>query len=95
MLRDVNIFWRVLRLVYCTQYVQCNVLGEMMDCVPVLGVWHAYAHCIKKVYDHFLPVFAALEVPGFVEFPEQSTVYCKPRIIVMEHMVMGMFLVGQ
>ena len=75
---DVNIFWRVLRLVYCSQYITCNVMGELADCVPVLGIWHAYAHCVKKVYAHFLPLFAALEVPGFLKFPEQSVVYCKP-----------------
>ena len=92
MLMDVNIFWRVLRLVYSCQYIGCNVMGELADCVPVLGIWHAYAHCVKKVYEHFMPVFAALEIPGFLRYPEESVVYCKPRLIVMEHMVMGIFL---
>ena len=92
MLMDVNIFWRLVRLVYCVQYTSCNMLGELADCVPVLGIWHAYAHCVKKVYQHFMPLFAALEVPGFLQEPEHSVVYCKPRLIVMEHMVMGIFL---
>ena len=94
MLMDVNIFWRVLRLVYCTQYVSCNIRGELAECVPVLGIWHAYAHSLKKVYDHFLPLIATLEIPGFLKYPEYSTVYCKPRVIVMEHMMMGLFLAG-
>ena len=92
MLLDVNIFWRVLKMVYTNQYLQCNVRGEMSEVVPVLGIWHAYAHSVKKVYEHYLPLFAALEVPAFLEYPEVSTVYCKPRLIVMEHLVMGMFL---
>ena len=47
MLMDVNIFWRVLKLAYSVGNVQCNVVGAL--CVPVLGVWHAYAHSVKKV----------------------------------------------
>jgi hypothetical protein len=37
MLMGVNIFWRVLRLVYCTQYMRCNVVGEMLECVQECG----------------------------------------------------------
>ena len=91
-LMDVNIFWRVLRMVYCTQYAKLNMAGELTEVVPVLGVWHAYAHCLKKVYNHFLPWWAALEIPGFIRHPEESVVYCKPRLIVIEHLVMGLFL---
>ena len=92
MLMDVNIFYRVLRLVYCQQFQSANVLGALPECVPMLGVWHAYAHSLKKVYEHFLPWWAALEVPAFLQFPEQSVVYCRPKLIVIEHLVMGLFL---
>ena len=61
MLMDVNIFWRVLKLVYSMQYAACNVRGELAECVPVLGIWHAHAHSVKKVYEHFMPFFAALD----------------------------------
>lgn len=93
-LADVNIFWRVIRLVYCVQYAHLNIRGELAECMPVLGIWHAYAHAVKKVYEHFLPWWAALEIPGFLQYPEESTVYSKPRLIVIEHLVMGLFLAG-
>ena len=32
------------------------------------------AHCVKKVYDQLMPVFAALEVPGFPQYPKESVV---------------------
>jgi hypothetical protein len=92
LLVDVNIFWRVLKLAYSVGNVQCNVVGAINQCVPVLGVWHAYAHSVKKVYEHFLPWWAALEIPGFVQHPVESIVYTKPRLIVIEHLVMGLFL---
>jgi hypothetical protein len=92
LLMDVNIFWRVLKLAYGFHNLQYNVSGTLQDCVPVLGIWHCYAHCLKKVYERFLPWWAALEIPGFLEFPDCSVVYTRPRIIVLEHLVMGVFL---
>jgi hypothetical protein len=62
--------------------------------MPVLGVWHAYAHCIKKVYEHFLPWWACIEISGFLKYPEESTVYTRPRLITIEHLVMGEFPAG-
>ena len=92
MLMDVNIFWRTLRLVYNEAHVRANVGGALQQCVPVLGIWHAYAHCCKKVYQHFMPWWACLEIPGFMQHPEHSVVYTRPRLIVIEHLVMGVFL---
>lgn len=91
-LMDVNIFWRTLKVLYCTTYVEHNTRGALHDFLPVLGVWHAYAHSVKKVYDHFLPWWAALEVLGFLRYPEESTVYTKPKLVTVEHLVMGVFL---
>ena len=94
MLMDVNIFWRLMRLAYAFQNLQHNVLGCLKECVPLLGVWHAYAYCLKKVYERFLPWWAALENALFLNAPEQCKVYTKPRIIFLEHLVMGAFLAG-
>ena len=94
MLMDVNIFWRTLRLVYTQTNSGANVAGTLHNCLPVLGIWHAYAHCCKKVYQYFLPWWACLEIPGFLRHPESSTVYTRPRLIVIEHLAMAVFLVS-
>lgn len=92
MLMDVNIFWRTIKLAYCSAHVSHNIRGALDQVCPVLGVWHAYAHCVKKVYDAFLPWWACIEVHGFLHAPENSVVYTKPKLITMEHLVMGVFL---
>jgi hypothetical protein len=94
MLMDVNIFWRVLKMCYAFQNLQYNLLDGLKECVLVLGVWHAYAHCLKKVYERFMPWWAALEHPGFMDYPEDTVIYTRPRIILIEHLVMGLFLAG-
>jgi hypothetical protein len=92
LLMDVNIFWRVLKLVYAVQKVPANVMGCLRECVPLLGVWHAYAHSLKKVYERFLQWWACLENAAYIDFPEECTVYTRPRVIVIEQLVMGLFL---
>lgn len=92
LLMDVNIFWRTLRLAYANEYAEHNVRGALDAFCPVLGIWHAYAHSLKKVHEVFLPWWAALEIPRFLEDPEVSVVYTKPKLITIEHMVMGLFL---
>ena len=92
MLMDVNIYRRTLKLVYTKGNIHANVAGLLDSCLPVLGVWHAYAHCCKKVYEHFMPWWACLEIPGFLKHPDESMVYTRPRLIVIEHLVMGLFL---
>jgi hypothetical protein len=94
LLMDVNIFWRILKLAYAFHHLPHNVRGIMKECTPVLGVWHAYAHCLKKVYERFLPWWTCLEIPGYLDNPESCAVYTRPRIICIEHLVMGLFLCG-
>ena len=72
--------------------MQHNIRGSLRECAPVLGAWHAYAQALKKVYEDFLPWFAALEIPGFLQYPEQAVVWTKPKVITLEHLAMGVFL---
>jgi hypothetical protein len=94
MVMDVNIFWRVLKLAYAFGNLEHNLLGALRECVPMLGVWHAYAYTLKKVYSRFLPWWAALENATFLTEPDQCNIYTKPRIVFLEQLVMGTFLAG-
>ena len=61
LLVDINIHYRLLRLMFNRAYVEWDVLGDMMQSPPVFGVWHAYKQCCKVVRREFFSCFAYLE----------------------------------
>jgi hypothetical protein len=95
LLMDVNIFWRTCRMVYGATHLKANLIGGLHECPPIMGLWHAYAHCLKKVHQRFLAWMAPLTLPGFLDFPADTPVYLKPKIITLEVVMMGLFLISQ
>ena len=73
--------------------VPANIRGALRHHPLLFGVWHAYAHCVKRTFSVFKTVWAALEYPGFLRFPEVTSVYLKPHMDVLEQMVVAMYLV--
>ena len=90
---DVNVYYRILKLLYHKDTISLNIRGAFRGHPLVFGLWHAYAHCVKRTFVVFKNLWAALEYPGFVKFPESTSVYLKPRLDSLEQMVTGMYLI--
>jgi hypothetical protein len=92
LLSDVNIFYRTLKLMYGVTFSEHNVRG-VMDKVPLLfGVWHAYAHCVKRCYAVFKSFWASLEYKEMLGQPDKTEVYSYPKLVTLEHLLVAMFL---
>ena len=93
LLMDVNIYYRLLKLLYHKKLLRFNVRGAMSQHPLVFGIWHAYAHCVKRTFTMFKSVWAALEYPTFLSHPELTSVYLKPRLDGLEQMIVGIYLI--
>ena len=49
-LLDVNVYYRLLKLMYHGDVVSLNLRGAMQQHPLVFGLWHAYAHCVKRTF---------------------------------------------
>ena len=67
-------------------------MAALQQCAPVMGIWHAYANVCKKTYERFLQWMCPLENPNFLDHPEDAVVYKKPKLITVEHLLMGLLL---
>jgi hypothetical protein len=90
---DVNVYYRILKLLYHKDVISLNVRGAFRGHPLVFGLWHAYAHCVKRTFVIFKNLWAALEYPGFLRYPDTTSVYLKPRLDALEQMVTAMYLV--
>jgi hypothetical protein len=61
LLGDINVFYRVVKFVYSRDTQHFNLRAALAGVTPCFGVWHAYAHCVKRVHQVFLPWWTALE----------------------------------
>ena len=90
---DVNVYYRILKMLYHRDVVPLNLRGACENHPLVFGLWHAYAHCVKRTFVTFKSLWAALEYPGFINFPETTAVYLKPRVDALEQMIVAMYLI--
>jgi hypothetical protein len=91
-LSDVNIFYRSLKLMYGVTFSEHNVRGVMNQVPLQFGVWHAYAHCVKRCYAVFKSFWACLEYQEMLAQPDQTHVYSYPKLVTLEHLLVAMFL---
>ena len=60
----------------------------------LFGVWHAYAHCVRKTHEVFRSLWTALEEPQLMRgHPVKA--YGYPQLFTLECMVTGLFLAQQ
>jgi hypothetical protein len=61
---------------------------------PLLfGLWHAYAHCVKRTFAVFRHCWVALEYAAYVQQPTTTTVYLKPRMDALEQLISATYVV--
>ena len=89
---DVNIFYRSLKLMYGTTFAHDNVRGAMENVPFVFGVWHAYAHCVKRCYAAFKSFWVCMEYKELLSSSDATQVYSYPKLVTLEHMIVAMFL---
>jgi len=95
LLADVNIHYRITKAVYSLTNSHLNIAGSLRDMPVLFGVWHAYAHLLRRTREVFMSVWSALEYPVFLERWELAStvkVYNFPKLITLEHMVVGLYL---
>ena len=86
---DMNIHYRLLKMMHCTSTAMHD-FGLWMCSLPlVYGVWHPYKYCVVAVYRCFFPIFAILETTC-VE--TGRTISGLRRVLHMEKMVLGLLL---
>ena len=90
-LLDIDIYWRVLKLVYVQSngaaYPIRNALGRV---VPFFGIRHAYKHCVTSADRTFAPYMAAIEYAGYLANPETENVYTTPDLVAMERLFLSL-----
>lgn len=88
---DVNIFWRILRLMFSQSYVCLDVHASLRDVPLVFGMWHCYVHCIRRVWAVFRPWWMAVEHTELLgDHPEDAKCYDFPSLITLEHTVLAL-----
>ena len=93
---DVNVYYRILKLMYSVTHCSANVRGTLAKHPGCFGLWHAYVHCVRRTHALFLPVWAALEYPSLLTSRDEALgvrVYTLPRLFSLECMVVSMFLI--
>ena len=89
MLVDMNIHYRLLKLMHGSSTAQYD-FGMWMFSLPVLyGVWHPYKYCVQAVYRVFFPIFVLLETTDVQVGKSVSGVR---RILHIEKMVLALLL---
>ena len=94
-LLDVNVWYRLLKALYCTTNNRINLTVAMQHSPLLFGVWHTYAHAVRRTYSVFLPFWAALENPFLLQpnaTEQQQRVYGHPKLLTLEHTVAALFL---
>ena len=52
-LADVDIFYRIVKAMYSETHVHLNIRGALFNRPLIFGLWHSYAHCVKKTFARF------------------------------------------
>ena len=53
LLVDINIHYRIQRMLYNPAYARWDVQAKLERCPPLFAVWHAYKYCCTVVRRHF------------------------------------------
>jgi hypothetical protein len=61
LLVDINIHYRLLRLMFNRAYVPWDAMGALCKVPPLFGMWHAYKQACVTVRREFFSIFAYLE----------------------------------
>jgi hypothetical protein len=64
------VYYRTLRCLYSVNYVECNARHALKDHPLLFGVWHGYAHCLRRLYATFRPWWTALKYVKFLDSPD-------------------------
>ena len=87
LLCDMNIWWRVAKVVYNREHVASAVRGALRDICPVYGIWHAYKACAIALYKAFSPFFICPEYDCFLMDLIATRVYQYPALIFLERLI--------
>ncbi len=92
-------YYRTLRCLYSVNYMDCNAWHALKDHPLLFGVWHGYAHCLRRLYAMFQPWWTALECvnfstsrQNFLDSPDDCVVYDHPKLVTLEQMLVALFL---
>ena len=91
-LADVNIFYRIVKAMYSNTHVHLNIRGALCNRPLIFGLWHSYAHCVKKTFARFKSFWAFVEYGDMQFQPLGVQVYNFPALVTLEHTVVGIFL---
>ena len=92
LLCDMNIWWRVAKVVHHREHAASPVRGALRDICPVYGIWHAYKVCVTALYKAFSPFVICLEYDCFLMDPTATRVYQYPALIVLERPILSCYL---
>ena len=94
LLVDVDIFYRILKLMLSETWVAYPVRASLVGRPLLFGVWHGYKHCVTRCFQHFLPFWVAIQSPTFLDAPEDTKCPRHPCLSTMETLVTGLFIVN-
>ena len=89
---DMNIWWRVAKVVYNKEHAALQYAVRSVIYNPVYGIWHAYKACVSALYKAFSPFFICLEYESFLMDPAATRVYRYLALIVMERLILSCYL---
>jgi hypothetical protein len=91
LLVDINIFYRIAKLMYSATFMEYNCRGAMVNLDMNFGIWHAYAHVVKRLRAVFLSWWCSLEYSNMLVKPAEVSVYLFPKFVEIEYMVTAMY----
>jgi len=92
---DVNIFWRIAKLLFSESYMHLDVHAALASTPLVFGVWHCYVHCVRRVWAVFRPWWMAVEYADLLGAdPAAAKCYDYPALIQLEHTVLALAVHG-
>jgi hypothetical protein len=95
LLVDINIFYRIAKLLYSSTFMEYNCRGAMANLDMNFGIWHAYAHVVKRLRTVFLSWWSSLEYSDLLVKPAEVSVYLFPKFVEMEYMLTSMYCVRE
>ena len=93
LLCDMNIWWRVAKVLYNREHAASALRGALRYICPLYGIWHAYKVCVTALYKVFSLFFVCLEYGCFLIDPIATRVYQYPALIVLERLILSYYLV--
>ena len=92
LLCEMNIWWRVAKVVYNREHAASLVRGALREICPVYAICHAYKVCVTALYKAFSPIFIYLEYDCSLMDPTATRVYQYPALIVLERLILSCYL---